>query len=642
MPDQTRAAIDPAVALAFGGLLTLIPDAAVLVEADGRIAVVNDAACELFGYEPDDLAGRSVEALVPGPRREVHAALRAGFMAEARRRPMGSDLELVALRKDGTEVAVEISLAPVEAEGRTLTLAVARDVGVRRRAAEALRESEERFRTMFEASPLGITVLGSDGRVVRCNEAFCRLVGYAEAELRTLHFGEYTHPDDLAGNIVLWQELLDGKRDGFQFEKRYRTKDGQVLWGRLTATAVRDAEGGLSLLFTMVEDLGERRELERQLVQSQKMEAVGQLAGGIAHDFNNLLTAVRGNADLLLEQIETGDPRRARAEQIVRAAEMAISLTRQLLAFARRQMLQPEATDLSEIVRSLHPLLASMLGERVELVLALGREPVLALIDRSQIEQVIVNLAVNAGDAMPQGGTLTLATCAVALDGSERAPARPVPGRYAEFTVADTGVGMDEHVLERIFEPFFTTKELGKGTGLGLSTVYGIVKQSGGYVWADSEPGLGTTFTVQLPWAESVSKPARRPEAEPASLGGNETILLVEDADVVRGLIREVLEGYGYRVVEAAGGEAALEAADRVGSVDLILTDVVLPRISGPRLAETLLERLPGTRVLFMSSYVEDALLREGLLDPDVLFLEKPFTIDELARKVREALDAPQ
>jgi nitrogen-specific signal transduction histidine kinase/ActR/RegA family two-component response regulator len=390
----------------------------------------------------------------------------------------------------------------------------------------------------------------------------------------------------------------------------------------------------------IAEDVTERRALEEQLRQSQKMEAVGRLAGGVAHDFNNLLTVIRGYSELMLEEFADSDPLRDEVEEIKKAADRASGLTRQLLAFSRQQVLAPKVLDLNIVVGNMERLLKRLLGENIRLGSSLANELGRVKADPGQIEQVIMNLAVNAKDAMPRGGKLTIETANADLDETythEHVGAKP--GKYVMLAVSDTGSGMSQDIRQRVFEPFFTTKEIGKGTGLGLSTVYGIVKQSEGYIWVYSEPGRGTSFKVYLP---RVDEPAdARPAPEPAKsrYRGTETILLVEDEDGVRALVKQVLSRNGYTVLEARhGGEALLHCERRAEEIHLLVTDVVLEQMSGTELSSRLAQLRPGMKVLYISGYTDDAIVHHGVKE-GTHFLQKPFTTEALARKIRQVLD---
>jgi CheY-like chemotaxis protein len=374
------------------------------------------------------------------------------------------------------------------------------------------------------------------------------------------------------------------------------------------------------------------------------MEAVGRLAGGVAHDFNNLLTVIMSYSNLLLQDFGTNDPRRDDLEQVQKAAAAAAALTRQLLAFSRQQVIEPRLLALEDVVAGAAKMLTRVIGEDIELVTILRKEPSTVRIDPGQLEQVIMNLAVNARDAMPTGGRLTIETTQVDLDDTYARMHWPAtPGQFAMLAVSDNGVGMDEPTRARIFEPFFTTKEPGKGTGLGLATVYGIVQQSGGFIWVYSEPGSGATFKIYLPLVDQEAGLNEYPATARAGLRGMETVLLAEDASAVRAVVRQTLERHGYTVLEAPNGKAALDlAAKQADRIDLLLTDVVMPEMSGRRLAERFTALRPGVKVLYMSGYTDDAVLRHGVLGPGVAYLQKPFSPDVLAGKVREVLDAPR
>jgi len=425
--------------------------------------------------------------------------------------------------------------------------------------------------------------------------------------------------------------------------------DGQLgVNNLLNARTVRNADGSTRYIEGFVHDITDRRESEEekrrlleQLVQSQKMEAVGQLAGGIAHDFNNLLTAITGYSELLLGELPPEDLRRSHAEEIRKAGERAASLTQQLLAFSRRQVLEPKILDVNTVVSDIERMLRRLIGEHIELKTRKEADLWRVRADPGQIEQAILNLVINARDAMPNGGTLAIETNNTHLDegfASSHVPTHP--GEYVEVAITDTGSGITEEVMARLFEPFFTTKEVGKGTGLGLSTTYGIVKQSGGYLWCESEVGRGTTFRVYLPRVdEPVTQPEPRP-AQPPIHPGDETILLVEDEPEVRSLVQRILKTQGYTVVTAANPDEAIAVAREFkGTIQVMVTDVVMPGMSGLQLAARLMPMRPNMRVLFVSGYTHDAIGHHGVLDPGTAFLQKPFTPNALARKVREVLE---
>ncbi|HXA98527.1 MAG TPA: response regulator [Candidatus Dormibacteraeota bacterium] len=502
----------------------------------------------------------------------------------------------------------------------------------------AARAAESRYEALFHGAPVGLVRSLPDGRMLAANAAAARIWGYPDvAALLQVDARElYVDPEDRA-RLVAAVEGSDAVQD---FELRGRRGDGTLFWVNLGVRAEKDAGGRVLHYEWSVADITERKRLESELRQAQKLEAIGQLAGGVAHDFNNLLTVITGRSHLALGQLPPDHAVRRHIDLIQTTAERAAALTRQLLAFSRKQVLELKVLDLNASVTGLASMLRRLIGENLEfaVVAAPGLGPVKA--DPSQLEQVIVNLAVNARDAMPQGGKLTIETANVELDEAytRRHPGASA-GRFVMLAISDTGHGMDAAVKARIFEPFFTTKEPGKGTGLGLATVFGIVKQSGGSIWVYSEPGQGTTFKVYLPRVEA---PVDRlaPASAPTLAPGSETILLVEDDDEVRALARETLDGNGYTVISAAAPTEALRlAGTHSGPIHLLVTDVVLPQLSGRGLAERLTPDHRDLRVLYMSGYTDDAVVRHGMLEEGTLFLQKPFTPYALLLKVREVLD---
>jgi len=504
-----------------------------------------------------------------------------------------------------------------------------------RRTQAALEESADRFRKLIETSfdAIGLTEAG----IIRdANHGFLRMFGYE-------------HMAEVVGRPIV-NFIADESRA--EVERRLATstegtyelvglrKDGKKIM--LEATGTTHTVGDKPGRITALRDVTEKRSLENQFRQAQKMEAVGRLAGGIAHDFNNLLTVIMSYTDMLSEGFSIEDSRADDLDQIRRAAVTASSLTRQLLAFSRQQVIEPRLVNLNDVVSSSEKMLQRLIGEDVELVTILTSDPIAVVIDPSQLEQVIMNLSVNSRDAMPEGGKLTLETTNVAMDAEYARDHWPAhAGRFAMLAVSDTGTGMDEETRARIFEPFFTTKEVGKGTGLGLATVYGIVKHSNGFIWVYSEPGFGTTFKIYLPL---VDKPAAQygGQASQAPLAtGTETVLLAEDAAAVRVAARQILERAGYTVIEAPTGKDALTiASKRQAPIHLLLTDVVMPEMSGRELAEQFAQFRPASKVLYMSGYTDDAVVRHGVLQSGIAYLQKPFSPDTLARKVREVLDS--
>jgi PAS domain S-box-containing protein len=469
------------------------------------------------------------------------------------------------------------------------------------------------------------------------NAAATRYYGYSDEEFRRMTLRDLRPAEGVPALERAIAALTP--ESGPLVTTRHRTREGRLIDVEVSSHALEF--DGRSARLALITDVTERLQLEAQLRQAQKMEAVGRLAGGVAHDFNNLLTIVKIHSEFLRERIAESHPEREDVEEIYKAADRAAALTRQLLAFSRQQVLRPRELDLNTTVAELHKMLARLVGEDVTLLLRLQSDLGAVLADPGQMEQVIVNLVVNARDAMPAGGEVTIETRNVELGPADlvRCP-QMTPGPYVMLVVADTGVGMDDATKARIFEPFFTTKEPGRGTGLGLSTVYGIVKQSEGYVWVSSQRGHGTSVTVYLPRVLTTAHRAEPAPAADGNPGGRETILLVEDEAGVRALARRILHRQGYCVLEARDGQDAIDvAATFDGRIDLVLTDVVMPGMSGPDLATELIARQPGLRVIYMSGYTEDTIVYHGVLNTGIAFLHKPFTADALGRKVREVLE---
>jgi PAS domain S-box-containing protein len=602
---------------------------------EGRYVDCNESFVHLLGYSREEILGRtSLELnLWRDPRERTLMARMIREKGSLR------DLPVRFRTKSGKTCEALISAELIEVAGQVCVLATSQDVSERKRAEEALRESERRYRLLFERNLAGVYRTTPEGRILECNEACARILGYASpAELiRQKAQSVYFDPAERALTLA----SLRSQRSLMNLERRMRRKDGSPVWVLENVSLLGGQNGEPEVLEGTLIDVTDRKELEDRLRVSQKMEAVGRLAGGVAHDFNNLLTVILGNTDLVLQQLSPNDPLEADTQEIRKAGERAAALTRQLLAFSRQQVMLPEVLDLNAIVLNLEKMLRRLIGEDISLRSFL--EPDLGRVkaDPGQIEQIIVNLAVNARDAMPIGGSLTIETKSVELDEAyllEHVPVRP--GRYAMLAVTDTGAGIDGETRSHIFEPFFTTKEKGKGTGLGLSTVYGIVKQSDGYIWVYSEPGQGATFKIYLPIIADELRDSTTPEPVPTIRPGSETVLLVEDEDAVRNLARRTLEGHGYTVLPVQSGEEALALIERYrGPIQLVLTDVVMPAMSGLDLAERLRGLRPAIRVLFMSGYTENAFINRGLLQPGTAFIQKPFAGKQLARKVREVLD---
>jgi two-component system cell cycle sensor histidine kinase/response regulator CckA len=517
----------------------------------------------------------------------------------------------------------------------------AADRRAHRLAQAALRESETSYRLLVEHAPVGIYRSTPAGRFLTANTALVRMLGYdSAAQLLLLDMARDVYADPAERQRLLARDA-DTEREYDDFETTWKRKDGHPLTVQLSVRAIRGTDGHVEYYETVVRDVSEQRRLELQFLQAQKMEAIGRLAGGVAHDFNNLLTVIQSYTDLMLEDLAPEDTKRDDLLEVRKAAEAATALTRQLLAFSRRQVLQPKVLNLNTILANTEKMLRRLIGEDVRLTTSSAPDLGLVKVDPGQLEQVIMNLAVNARDAMPQGGQLTIETTNVEMDESYlRGHTVALPGRYVMLAVSDTGIGMDAATQARIFEPFFTTKEPGKGTGLGLATVYGIVKQSGGFIWVYSEPGQGTTFKVYLPLAGGSVESEPAPTAVPPR--GRETVLIAEDMAAVRAVTKQMLERQGYTVLEAPDGESALQlAGQHPGPIELLVTDVVMPMLGGRQLASRLRELRPNVKVLYISGYTDDAIVHHGILDAGIAYLQKPYTPDALARKVREVLGPP-
>ncbi|MGH9557424.1 MAG: PAS domain S-box protein [Terriglobales bacterium] len=635
-PDLDRAGL-------FRSLAETASDAILTIDAHSTILFANRGVERIFGYRMDEVLGKSLTMLMPHYLRKVHEASLARYCETGKRHIRWEGVELTGLHRDGREVPLEVAFGEFQHGNSRIFTGVVRDLSGRYQAEEALRNSEQRFRSLVERAVYGICLSSAEGRFLSVNPALVEMLGYdSEEAVLALDIATDVYRDAVQRKKLLAEALRTGRMDNVEAE--WKRKDGQSITVRLNGRVVPGPRPKNPSLEFIAEDVTAQRSLEAQFRQSQKMEAVGRLAGGVAHDFNNLLTVISGYADLILQQLDSDDPMRREMGQINKAAERAALLTRQLLAFSRQQMLEPRVLQLNDVVTGIEPMLRRLLGEDIRLITRLRPGLGRTKADPGQMEQVIMNLAVNARDAMPKGGELIIETSETFLDKSFAHDQPTVkPGRYVQFSVTDTGTGMDEETLARVFEPFFTTKERGKGTGLGLSTVYGIVKQSDGYIWAQSKPGKGASFQLYLPLVEiPVAQPADPEPARTTEKPGSETILVVEDEEGVRSLVRHVLHRQGYNVLEARHAGEAFLLCDRYSqTIHLLLTDVILEHVSGPELARRLMALRPGLKVLFMSGYTDDAVLRHGVQSAETPFLQKPFSTDVLARKVREVLDQP-
>jgi len=759
----------------FRSIVEAAPDAIIICAPSGEIILANAQVENVFGYRREELQGKSLDTLLPIRFQNAHAGYRKDFFDHPQTRPMGLLGELYGLRKDGTEVPVEISLSPLRTDGGTLAVATIRDVTARRQAQQEMRESEERFRSMFNAMAEGVVVQEADGSISACNQSAERILGLSRDQIQgrtsldplwqAIHedgspFPGDLHPSMLAlrtgvrqSNVCMGVHKPDGSLSWIlitaepirdvdathphavvttfrditerkkieealgKSEERFRVAlkgsptvvfnqdlelrytwinrpvlawaqqewlgktdvevlgaeaggaltaikqgvlstgkgtrqevqfphDGAVFYYDLTVEPLRDSKGDIAGITCATTDITERKRLEEQLLHSQKMEAIGRLAGGVAHDFNNILGVILGRAELMAE-LFAGDERAARHAKAIRSsAQQAAALTRQLLAFSRKQVMRLQLLDLNGVVRNLAEMLTRVIGENIEIKLDL--EPGLGSTeaDLVQIEQVLMNLVVNARDAMPKGGLLTISTRNVDCD-REDAAVQPSlrPGQYVMLSVSDTGHGMDASTISRLFEPFFTTKEMGRGTGLGLSIIYGIVQQSDGHISVHSEPGRGSIFKIYLPRLQGLPSDALLNGASSESTfgaveGGTETILLVEDEEALRDMVLAMLTQSGYTVLSAGSPHEALAVSgNHRGSIDLLLTDVILRSTAdGPELSRQILAQRPETRVLFMSGYSEAFIAASSGPLRDAELLEKPFSSEQLHQKIRDIL----
>jgi len=595
---------------------------------------VNEAAVKHYGYSREEFLQMKVSDIRPPedvPRLlEMVRNDRPALLAPGQWRHR---------LKDGRVVNVEVISHRLELGGREVALVVAQDVTERQRAEAALRRSEANYRSLVQGAPYSIYRVSTHGKLLDVNPALVEMLGYSsEADLKAVNLdvNVYRDPDERARILRDRPERFEG------VEVVWKRKDGTPISVRLSGRLVHDPEGATDYYEMIAENVTERRALENQLRQAQKMEAVGRLAGGVAHDFNNLLMVIKGHTELLLENLREHDWHYRKVEQIHKAAERAAALTRQLLAFSRMQVLQPKVVDLNAVVTEMSKMLPRLIGEDIELSIGTSLNLGRVKADPGQMEQVILNLAVNARDAMPRGGKIVIETTNCELDEvyARRHPPMQA-GRYVMLAVTDTGIGMDAETQAHIFEPFFTTKEMGKGTGLGLATVYGVVKQSGGFIWVYSEPGRGTTFKIYLPRVDEGVESARTEKAAAEAPEGSETVLLVEDERDVRDVAREFLMLGGYTVLEAKNGAEAIEMARRhPDPIHLLVTDMVMPGMGGRELAAQLAPLRPEMKVVYMSGYTEYASTRQGDIDHNAVLLTKPFTRGDLARTVREALQA--
>ena len=652
--------LDDSGSFLASGLLDAAPDAIVGVRADGRIALVNAQAERLFGYTRRELIGEPVEILIPESARALHPHHRGSYLQDPQPRPMGLGMELAGRRSDGTEFPAEISLSAIRSPEGLLITAAVRDVTDRKRA-------EAKFRGLLESAPDAIVGVLADGTIALVNSQAERLFGYSREELldqpveilvpeaaRAKHPGHRTRyfADPQPRPMGAQMQLAARRRDGTEFPAEISLSALDTEDGLLVSAAIRDVTERLEAQAERerLRAQAERKRIEAQLHQSQRLESLGQLAGGVAHDFNNLLGVIINYTAFVAEVVAAAaerdggrwEPARRDIEQVQRAAERATQLTHQLLAFGRREVVQPRVINLNEVVQDIEEMLRRTLGEHVELITLPTADPWPVFADAGQLEQVLVNLAVNARDAMPGGGKLTIDTSNIHIQ-EDVTIERPglKPGRHVNLRISDSGSGMSAETISRAFEPFFTTKRKGEGSGLGLATVYGIITQAGGHAEIYSDVGLGTTVSILLPAVDSVVA-VPEPVSDAGLLTGRETILVVEDERAMREVTRRLLARNGYQVITASDGHRAAElAATHPTEIHLLLTDVVMPQVLGRTVAEHVRRHRPEIRVLYMSGYAYPVLAHNGTLDPGLILLGKPFSERVLLTKVREVLDSP-
>ncbi len=646
--DLARAILSPS-------LLESIPDAIAAVDQEGVIVQVNSQTLEMFGYAHKELIGQKIELLVPEQYRTQHHTHRGQFAEKPKIRRMGAGLDLHGRRKDGSEFPVEISLSPVTCAHGVLVLSAIRDISDRKHIEEELRTAHEELRrwssqqlfdyrtrlaAIVDSSQDAIIGKDLDGIITAWNKGAEHIYGCSAEEAIGKPISIIV-PKDQADEIP---QILAKIRRGEaveQYEAVRASKDGRRLNISLSVAPIRDSDGKIVGASAIGRDVTEHKRAQDQLRQAQKMEAVGRLAGGVAHDFNNILGVISACSEFLRDRVEHGSQAAQFVDNLRKAAERGAALTRQLLVFSRKQVVQPRVLNLNERLQEVSKLLRPLMGDNVEIVISSRSGAVFVEADPGQLDQIMMNLAVNARDAMPHGGKLILETDLVDFDQAFARQHYPMSaGRYVLLAVSDTGTGMDELTLQRIFEPFFTTKEIGKGTGLGLATVYGIVKQAGGSIWVYSEPGRGTTFKIYLPSAEEKVGLEAEPQPEiTAPRHEGTSVLLVEDDEMFGSLTRQMLEEHGYSVLSAKDGKSALDAVTvSNGSVKVLLTDVVMRGMSGPALVEQVRRLHPDIRVVYMSGYTGELIADRDVLQPGITLLEKPFTRAALLRVIDAAL----
>ncbi len=614
----------------FETVLNLMDGFILIFSKEGKLLYSNPETIAKLGYDTGNVYNLTVFDFYPENKKDFCLnLLHQNFEKEA------YQFDLPLVHKEGRFLSMRTKVKSCVWQNEEAKIFYLTDTTTVKRLEIELSMLSHALRNVSES----LSVFDLNGNIIFVNDSFIKTYGYEKEELIGQSINKFhpsTNPRQIFKPII--EKTL---KENWEGELTAKRKSGDVFSIYIRTSPVMDENGKPIVIIGVARDITEKKLLEDQLRQSQKMEAIGQLAGGIAHDFNNLLTVIEGYTELLFSSILETEPAYNFTKQIKKASDRATALTRQLLAFSRRQILQPKNIDLNVLVTDMGVLLKRLIGEDIELSTVLNPEIGSIKADRSQMEQVLMNLAVNARDAMPEGGQLIIETSKVSLDAQfEWHHSGLLKGNYVVLSISDTGVGMDEETKEHVFEPFFTTKEKAKGTGLGLATVYGIVKQSGGHIWVDSQKGKGTTFKIYLPMIKSRKKSSKTDSPISENKSGTETILVVEDEFMVRELVCDSLKNSGYTILEASNGKEAIEIFNNNSKkIDLILTDVIMPSMSGRKMVEILQEKYPGINALYMSGYTDDAIIKHGVLEPGMAYIQKPFSPKALIQKVQEVLE---
>lgn len=597
----------------------------------GQLEFASAEALAKIGYVEGGTRTPDIFDLFPANQKQ---AIRQLLSQRIEGKPVVFEMPLV--HKEGRYLSARTKIISTQWAGKEAYCCLIEETTMQKRLEVELSMLSHALRNVSES----LSVFDLNGNIIFVNESFIQTYGYTKEELIGQSINKF-HPSEKPRQI--FKPIIEKSlKDSWEGELTAKRKSGESFSIYIRTSPVVDDEGKPIVIVCVARDITEKKQLEEQLRQSQKMEAIGQLAGGIAHDFNNLLTVIEGYTELLFSNISESDPAQNFVRQIKKAADRATALTGQLLAFSRRQILQPKVLNLNTLVSDMSIMLKRLIGEDVALTTLLNPDIGSIKADRSQMEQVLMNLAVNARDALPEGGALSVETREVALDSAmyERHQSGIQKGSYVQLSVSDNGVGMDQETKERVFEPFFTTKETAKGTGLGLATVYGIIKQSGGHIWVYSEKGKGTTFKIYLPVVRRKVEKSEKQETGRGNLRGHETLLVVEDEFMVRELVCDTLRSSGYKILEAANGKEAIKVyTQNKQKIDLVLTDVIMPEMSGRKLIETLTKSHPDIVALYMSGYTDDAIIKHGVLEPGMAYIQKPFSPNGLIQKVKSVLE---